>query len=130
MTAAVGSFAELQLESLVTAFPGSELQSLPDGLSLVRVPDLPLPAGWNQSKTTVWFVVPVGFPTANPDCFFADVSLRLASGAMPGASGMQTIPHLGGQHMWFSWHVTGWNAGRDTLLTFVRVIRDRLNRPQ
>ena len=130
MTAAVGSIAEVQFEELKEAFPGAEMQALPGGLWVVRVPEVGLPAGWNQSVTTVWFLVPVGYPSANPDCFYADSSLRLASGAMPGATGVQAIPHVNSQHLWFSWHVGSWSAGRDTLLTYLRVIRDRLSRPQ
>jgi hypothetical protein len=130
VTAATGSIAELQFEALRTSYPGSELLPLPGGIWLVRVPGVPLPLGWNQTATSVWFLVPVGFPAANPDCFFADSELRLASGGMPGASGVQPIPHTGTPHTWFSWHVTAWNPGRDTLLTYVRVIRDRLSRAQ
>ncbi len=130
MIAAMSSIAELQFESLKEAYPGSELQTLPGGTWLVRVPDVSLPAGWNQPVTTISFVVPVGYPAANPDCFYADLALRLASGTMPAASGLQAIPGVGAQQMWFSWHIGSWNPGRDTLLTYVRVIRDRLSRAQ
>ena len=126
----MGSIAELHFEALRAAYPGSDMQGLPGGIWLVRVPGVPLPAGWNQPATTVWFLVPVGYPSATPDCFYADLPLRLANGAMPGASGLQQIPHVGTQYMWFSWHVGSWNPGRDTLLTYVRVIRDRLSRAQ
>ena len=126
----MGSIAELQFQLLEKQYPGSELHPAPGGIWLVRVPGVPIPPGWNQTATAVWFIVPAGYPSANPDCFYADPSLRLAGGGMPGASGMQVLPNTGAQHMWFSWHVAGWNPTRDSLLTYVRVIRDRLNRPQ
>lgn len=129
MTTEAASIAELQFEALAERFPGSSMTALPGNLWLVTVPDVALPAGWNQTSTAVSFVVPVGFPSANPDCFFADLSLRLASGAMPTASNFQPIPGTNAQAMWFSWHVAGWNPVRDTLTTYVHVIRDRLQRP-
>lgn len=130
MTAAV-TVAALQLDALKEAFPGSTLEPLPGGVELVEVPEVPLAPGWNKSTTTVWFLIPVGFPSATPDCFFADVDLRLANGAQPANSNVQEIPNAGkGPHVWFSWHTSGWRPTRDTLLTYMRVIRDRLNRAQ
>lgn len=130
MITTMSSIAELQFESLKEAYPGSAIQALSGGTWLVRVPDISLPAGWNQPVTTISFVVPVGYPAARPDCFYADLALRLASGMMPASSGLQPVPDAGAQQLWFSWHVGSWNPGRDTLLTYVRVIRDRLNRAQ
>ena len=125
------TIAALQLDDLTKVFPGSTLESISGGAGLVTVPDVSLPEGWNKRTTTIWFLVPVGYPSATPDCFYADSDLRLVNAAMPGSSGMQEIPNVGGgPRLWFSWHVSGWQPTRDTLLTYVRVIRDRLNRPQ
>lgn len=130
MTAAV-TVASLQLDALKEAFPGSTLEALPGGVELVAVPEVPLVSGWSKSTTAVWFLIPVGFPSATPDCFFADIDLRLANGAQPASSGIQEIPNAGkGARLWFSWHVNGWRPARDTLLTYMRVIRDRLDRAQ
>jgi hypothetical protein len=120
---------EGQLRRLQGAFPGSQGRSLPDGTVLVTVPSVPLSAGWNQSSTDVSFVVPVGYPMARPDCFYGDVGLRLANGNLPMNAAPQQVPHSGETRVWFSWHLATWNPTRDTLLTYVRVIQDRLNRP-
>lgn len=126
----MASIAELQLDTLQQSYPGSRLERLSDGTLLVSIPDVRLPPGWNQDSTTVRFLVPVGYPVAQPDCFWADSSLRLANNAMPASSGVQQIPQTGLTQLWFSWHVATWNPGRDSLITYARVIRDRLARPQ
>ena len=102
---------------------------LPDGTAMVSVPGVPLPPGWSQSGTTVRFIVPVGYPMAKPDCFWADPGLRLANGGQPASSGVNTLPHGQGNGLWFSWHVGVWKA-TDTLLTYVRVVQNRLSQPR
>jgi hypothetical protein len=119
-----------QIAELQETSPGANATPLPDGTTLVSLPDVPLPAGWNQDRTHVWFLVPVGYPAARPDCFFADAGLRLAHGQMPQNTGMQGLPGTGSPHVWFSWHLQAWDPSRDTLLTFARVARDRLHRAQ
>lgn len=117
-----------QLESLRSRFPGAELAPAPGCFGVIVVPDVRLPPGWSQPTTTVRFVVPAGYPLAALDCFWTSPELRLASGAVPQNAQVQNpAPALpgGGPHLWFSWHVQSWNPGRDTLLTYVRVIQDR-----
>ena len=76
--------------------------------------------GSNQGQTTIRFIAPVGYPYANPDCFWADQSLRLASGGMPQASNITTIPETNITGVWFSWHLTKpWNPNSDTLLNWL-----------
>jgi hypothetical protein len=116
-----------QLAGVRETFPDAEAAVMPDGTVLLTVPELQLPAGWSQSATHVMFVVPVGYPMARPDCFFADASLRLANGGMPMNTGMQPLPPGGVPHLWFSWHLAAWNPTTDTLMTYIRVIRDRFN---
>jgi len=130
MEAAVATIADLQLKQLQSQYTGSEIQTLPDGTQIVSIPDVKLPSGWNQASTTIRFLVPVGYPAGQPDCFWADATLRLANESLPLSSGVQPIPHLGVQHLWFSWHVTAWNPSRNSLLTYIRVIEDRLRTPQ
>lgn len=124
------SVAEAQLEELRREFPDATVELRQDGLTLVTVPNLALPPGWNQSRTTVQFIAPVGYPMAQPDCFWADDTLRLASGGTPKNSALQAPPFGGPQRVWFSWHVAGWNGSRDTLRSYLRVILNRLARPE
>jgi hypothetical protein len=94
---------------------------------LVRIPNVPLPEGWSQPSTEIRFVVPNGYPYAAPDCFWADMALRLRGGAMPkNATVGQMMPgQTDTQTLWFSWHVNAaWNPSC-TLSTYVKVIRKR-----
>jgi hypothetical protein len=123
-----GGILEEQLQALREIFPNASIQSVGGGPSLVTVPDVSLPSGWNQLSTTVYFLAPAGFPMAKPDCFWADASLRLTTGAMPQNSGMTPIPGLAQPQVWFSWHLQTWNPVSDSLITFVRVVQDRFLR--
>lgn len=98
-----------------------------DGSALVHLRGVQLPPGWSLPTTDLWFVLPVGYPAAMPDCFWAEVSLRLASGAVPTNSGLQPIAGMGPVlGIWFSWHLQSWNPNTDDLLTFIHFIESRL----
>jgi Prokaryotic E2 family E len=121
---------EGQFEILSRSAPGATLQKLPDGSHLVVVPAVELPIGWSKRTVAVKFLAPVGYPFAKLDCFWTDPDLRLASGANPMNTGTNPIPHAATPHLWFSWHVGSWNPNVDNLLTYLYVIRRRLNDPR
>lgn len=112
-------------EGVLTRFPSAQITDRADGSALVCLPDAPLPSGWSKSVTTVWFVVPVGYPAAQPDCFWVDEDVRLAGDALPVNSGAQPIGGTGPVGLWFSWHLPAWQPSRDGLGTFVRFIEAR-----
>ena len=119
---------DVQLGDLRAAFPQAQATAQAGGAVLVELPDLALPAGWNQTHTTVYFLVPLGYPLSQPDCFWTDGTLRLDTGAMPMNTGVNPLPQM--EHLptlWFSWHVSAWNPAHDDLLTYTRVIQNRLN---
>ena len=114
-----------QFKAISAAFPGATLSSSA-GCQLVVIPTMDLPAGWNQTRTHVRFVVPAGYPYAAPDCFWTDPGLRLAGGKLPQNT---IVGHLmAGQPdantLWFSWHVQNglWNAAKSDLKTYVAII--------
>ena len=119
------SILEEQLKRLQEHFPEATLQALPGSQFLVVVPDFKIPAGWSKSPITIKFLVPTGYPMEKPDCFWTDHDLRLLRGDLPRSSGQNPIPHVGGAHLWFSWHLEAWNPNADSLLTYVHVIRKR-----
>ena len=114
-----------ELAELVAVCPGAEIIEGPDN-SLAHIPSVTLPGGWSRRTTPIWFAIPVGYPAAQPDCFWADASLTLASGAQPANSGAQSLPMLGTTALWFSWHLASWQPSRDRLLTYLRFILTRL----
>lgn len=118
-----------QLGLLGAAFPGSTAMARDDGTILIMVPAIMLSAAWNQATTAVWFLAPAGFPLAQPDCFWAEPALRLTSGAMPQSTNLTPVPGTTEPKLWFSWHLSApWNPVKDNLLTYVRVIQQRLAR--
>jgi hypothetical protein len=112
---------------LLVAYPRAVIEQRPDGSALVRIPEFPLPKGWNAASTTVVFIVPVGYPVAKPDAFWADASLRLGNGGVPANASINA--NYGGTEplLWFSYHANSWNPQFDDLLTYAKVILRRLS---
>lgn len=121
---------ESQFEELRAIFPDATLTRNPDGSALITLPDVQVIAGWSKKAVTYRFVAPAGYPHAKPDCFWIDPDIRLASGAMPQASGLSAPPSTGQQLLWFSWHASTWDPNRDSLLTYARVCEQRMTKPQ
>lgn len=121
---------EEQFEILKREFPDATLRQLPSGAALISIPNFNLISGWSHEKTSVKFLAPVGFPFAKPDCFWLNPEVRLRTGVLPQSSNISPIPEVNENHLWFSWHVGQWNPNRDNLLTYVRVIENRLREPR
>jgi Prokaryotic E2 family E len=107
-------------------------QPLPSGANLIRIPEYPLPDGWNVAQATILFVTPPGYPGAQPDCFWLEPSgMRLANGVTPqNSSDGNPIPELNLQATWFSWHLQAWDPNKDDLVRYLRAILQRLNPPR
>ncbi len=128
----MSTILQRQLGMLGERFGAVELRRLRSGTTLVTVPGVPLPPGWSAPRAQVRFLVPSAYPFAALDCFWADNSLRLASGAIPqSAAADNVIPETSEPGLWFSWHLTGpWDANRDTLSSWMNTILDRFRRLQ
>ena len=116
-----------QFEILRAEHPDATLTTVPGGASLISAPGIHLPPGWSKQQTTVRFIAPVGYPFSRPDCFWADPDLRVGSGGIPQNSAPNNPCPDGQMYLWFSWHVGQWNPNSDSLLTYIRVIRRRLD---
>lgn len=121
---------EQQFQLLFASQMQATLEGLPDGSHLITVPSIDLPTGWSKNQVSVKFIAPVGYPLARPDCFWTDADLKLANGAQPQNTGPNAIPHVSTPHLWFSWHVSSWNPNNDNLLTYLYVIKRRLQDPR
>ncbi len=118
---------EQQTQELSQKFTEATCIKAPDGSHLVTIPNVSLPEGWNSKTTTVRFIAPVGFPASRPDCFWTDPNLRLTGGRNPQSTGPNPMPHGPQPLLWFSWHVQKWSPNSDSLLTYFRVIENRLH---
>ncbi|MFP5327657.1 MAG: E2/UBC family protein [Acidimicrobiia bacterium] len=114
-------------EQLARCFPDATITDGADGTSIIAVPNLVLPAGWSMGATSVWFVVPIGYPAAQPDCFWSDPDLRLATGAMPSNAAPQALPLLETPALWFSWHLAAWRPSYDSISTYARFVLRRFD---
>jgi hypothetical protein len=119
---------EQQLQVLKTICPGATLTRLPSGAHLVTMPDVKMPLGWNRDLVTILFVAPPGYPAAQPDCFWVEpTGVRLENGTTPqNTNDANPIPEVGQRGTWFSWHLQHWNPNNDSLVTYLKVIMQRL----
>lgn len=103
-----------------------------DGSFIVKVPNVGIPDGWNANEADVWFVVPVQYPSARPDCFWTVECLLLQGGRIPQNTGPNPLPGLppAVRLRWYSWHVSQWSPIGDTLATYLQVIRRRFADPR
>ncbi len=119
---------ERQTEELQQQHPKAKVTPQPTGGYLVEIPDFRMPSGWNQEVVTVLFFAPPGYPAAQPDCFWVEpVGIRLQNGTTPqGTNDTNPIPGIGPRGTWFSWHLQQWDPNRDSLVTYLKVIKQRL----
>lgn len=121
---------KVHLQRLRARHPDASIATLDGGGAVITVPDISLPHGWNRSSISVHIWAQPGYPYSKLDCFWADPDLRLASGAMPRASGHGNGPATLNSNVWFSWHTDHWNASRDDFNTWMASIRERLNKAE
>jgi hypothetical protein len=113
-----------QVERAREDFTDLEVLPQPDGFIRVLVPQLPIAGGWDRSAVRVLMLLPPGFPTAKPNGFEADPSLRLADGTAPSQGyGVQQI----GAESWghYCWQPQAWTADRETLWRYIKFIQRR-----
>ena len=141
---------ETGLATLRSKWPQAHYEESRHGAHLIVVPGYVLPPGYNCTIATVLFVAPCGFPAAQPDHFFthtapADLLLdpparelyRHSDGDYMGSymrpkctnpsNTPSGFPQWGGEGwLWWSWHLQAWDPNKDTLMTYMNVIRARL----
>jgi|SRR5438045_6437950 len=117
---------DAQFDSLRRSYPAAAAHRRDDGTALVEIPQFPLPSGWNMQETTVYFMVPLGYPMARPDCFWTNQDLRLVNGGIPSNTGNNAGHGLPEDKLWFSYHPATWNPNLDNLVTYANLIRRRL----
>lgn len=68
---------EEQIERLRTRWPQAHFEPCSSGSSLVIIPSVTLPKGYDKTICTLLFVAPPGYPGAVPADFFTDDFLGL-----------------------------------------------------
>ena len=113
-----------QIDRACEDFPDLESSPQPDGFVRILVPQLPIAGGWDRHTLRVLVLLPPGFPTAKPNGFEADPSLRLSDGRAPAQGyGVQQI----GAEAWghYCWQPQAWAADRETLWRYIKFIQRR-----
>ena len=121
-----------ELKAYLVTLGCGDLQraELPSGGALIQIADIEV-EGWNRSTTNILFLVPPGYPSGAPDCFWVEPKgFRLKNGGTPiNSNDGNPIPgdiNPERTTTWFSWHLESWNPNRDSLVTFFNVILSRL----
>lgn len=113
-----------EIERVKESFPTTQVTVQPDGSIHIEIPNVPLPPGWNKSEATILIIVPIGYPQARPDGFYADSDLRAQNGAkVPDGSGQVQI--AGRNWTRFCWQPTTWDMSRDNLWKYVKLALSR-----
>ena len=127
------SRVEKDIEELRAKFGDNLVVSpLPSGGQLIEIRKYKLVAGWDQPLVTIIFVAPPAFPAAQPDCFWVEPGpIRFNGGQTPqNTNDTNPIPEVGQRGTWFSWHMQDWNPNWHTLMSFIKVIGQRLDPPR
>jgi Prokaryotic E2 family E len=96
----------------------------PDGWVFLIAPAYPLGPHFTPTSADVLVKVPPMYPFAGLDMFWTEPHIRLATGAMPASTCIES--YLGREWLRFSWHPTAWRQGVDNLGTFFAFIDRRL----
>ena len=110
---------------------GYEFEEVIDqGLICITVKNYALPVGYDTTNTDLLLRLPPAFPDAQPDMFWCNPAIRLAStGAFPQAAD-QMENHLGRVWQRFSRHLGQgvWIPGTDGVGSYMTLIRSELVR--
>lgn len=114
------------LEDLGLAFD----VSTESGLISVVVHDWPLPAGLEPRAVDLLLRLPAAFPDAQPDMYWCDPPVRIASSGQFPQNADLMEEHLGRTWQRFSRHLPpgAWRPGQDNLASYLALIRRALAR--
>jgi hypothetical protein len=119
-----------QLDKLRQKYPDATIGGPNEnGDRLLSVPGVVLPKFWQPRKTTVYVIIPMGYPMSQPLCFYTPQDVRLNGGGVPTNTvfdGSCYGGKLAEGLMW--WH---WKICRDerstTLVQYVNAMRRRFS---
>lgn len=92
----------------------------------VLVRNFSFPAQYVPQQANLMIRLPAGYPNGNPDMFWTQPDVKLASGAFP----MNADYHDGSAEGWQRWsrHDNSWRAGIDNLRTKIASVRRELDK--
>ena len=96
----------------------------PDNWTCVIIKCYPLPSGFSRDSSELLIRVPPLYPNGALDMFWLEESIRLASGALPANTSIES--YVGRSWLRFSWHPQNWDPAHSSLLTYLAFIDVRL----
>ena len=92
----------------------------------IVIKDYPIPGDiWDRSSSDLLVMAHDTYPNAPIDMFWLHPPISRRNGP---ADGTGTETRNGKEWQSFSWHVGGWDPARDSLVTYLDVVDDRLRR--
>jgi hypothetical protein len=100
------------------------------GMIVLVIRDWPLPAGYEPRAVELLVRLPPGFPDAAPDMYWCNPPVRFAGTDTYPPAANQFEEYLGRQWQRFSRHLPpgAWQPGRDSLESYLALIRTELER--
>ena len=112
-----------EIERVKADYPNLQVQQRPDGSMYILIPSISLPPGWNVPATKILVILPVQYPQAPPQGFYADANLKLADGRPPSGGGAASIDNE--QWLRFCWNPQSWDMSREALWKYVKFVESR-----
>lgn len=112
-----------EIERVKADYANLQVQQRPDGSIYIFVPSISLPQGWNMQTTKLLVILPVQYPQAPLQGFYADANLKLADGRAPSGGGAATIDNE--QWLRFCWNPQTWDMSRENLWKYIKFVESR-----
>lgn len=112
-----------EIERVKADYANLQVQQRPDGSIYIRIPSVSLPPGWNMPATKILVIIPVQYPQAPPQGFYADANLKLADGRQPSGGGAAAIDNE--QWLRFCWSPKGWDISKENLWKYIKFVESR-----
>lgn len=108
---------------------GYAVDAIPGAVIGIVIKSYPIPTDiWNESSADLLIITHPTYPNAAIDMFWLDPPISLRRGVPANATTMEE--QFGKEWQRFSWHVGIWDPAHDNLLTYLRVVDDRLSRDE
>lgn len=119
------------LKRIQTKYPQAHILNNPQAESLLVIPSVLLPKGFNKTICTVLTKIPHGFPGTHPNGFwidFPDLKVKLTPSDVTGRpyysnnNNIYGYPEWDGHVTYFYWRLQAWNPNKDSLYTWLMAI--------
>lgn len=98
------------------------------GDSHIVIHEFDFPEAYTPRKANLLIILPAGYPNADPNMFWTEPVVKLASGNFPERADTHAVYNGKSWQRWSRHFVNPWRQGVDNLRTFFMTIRRELAR--